>query len=553
MAYLDQLGAGAYAGMTPEERIQAMLSLDTPQLAPAPEPMQPQASGDNLGAPEVLSFLKELDGRGAFKPQGQAAPKGMSAASQTVKSEEGGVPADVRAQGVAVRGQAGLDDAEVDRQRQISEADRLEAQAAKIRSDAAVATETRRQAEAENSQKQERLRGQQMELASQRDEPINGRRYFENMSALAKGSALISAAIYGYLGGRGQAPVMQSLMQLAQEDTQAQIQNNAANRDRRNTLIDQYERQYGDTTLVAKRLEADKLHTFAKQADAEAKEAKSAELRASAEDLGKKLRNRVGVLHQEIQEATFGKPVEVSTTYQANKPKGSAPDALKQAAEVVANGEKAGFSRDEIAAVLKQRGLPVPSGQSAYSRDQELQETKAKSLSPEEKTDLRKRTDGLAEMVQGMAELDNAVGFKRGADGEVIAADEKKLDDSIRSVPGQVVQSFSNALPWGIGKGAGELVQKLQPEDSKALDRARDKIVFGQAKAEGAGALGDAERESYRQRIPTDSPLSVQRASAQIWRARKQQYDNLVGQYGQAVVDEMLRERGIDPATVAGR
>lgn len=571
MSLLDELRQ-MYGQQQPEDDpVQRMMQTQAP--APPPQMLDPQvtaattadmsqptqAPSPSGGHPDVLSFIKELDqsGRLTGGDKGPSAPKGMQAASTTVKSEQGGIPGDVRAQGVAVRGQAELDDAGIERDRRMKEADELEKRAAYLRQDVEVENEKRQQQEKENAARQERLRSQQQELAGQNDEPIDSNRYIHNMSIFQKGTALISAAIYGYLGGRGQAPITESLMQMAKEDTAAQMENNRAAQGKRSALIDQYERQYGDTTLVAKRLEADKLLTMSKEAKAQSMQAKSEESKAAAEDIAKKLQNRVGVLHQEIQEATFGKPVEVSTTY---KPKGGGgmdmAAKLEKAAKLNKSLADSGASPEERKAMLKAAGLPTIDGQTMdeqkLAADTAEKKRKAEELSPEAQTDVRKRVDGLAEMVQGMDELDASVGFKRGADGEVTEADDKKLDDSIRSVAGQVGQSFSNSLPFGMSKGAGELMTKLSPEEVKTLERARDKIVFGQAKAEGAGALGDTERESYRQRIPTDSSLSVQRASAQVWRARKQQYNNLVGQYGKETVDAMLRERGIDPKKVGG-
>lgn len=570
MSLIDEIRAGILGrGLAVEDDpIQRMAALEPPP-PPGLDPQVLEATGGDMqrpgelgaqgaGHPDVLSFVKELESKGAFKSEPQKAPKGQSAAQTTVTSEQGGPSKEERASVVAQQGQADLADGQVDAERLLQQSDELRKRALDIQMRASVEDDNRKRQEQENADRQTRLREQQEELASQNDEPINADRYIENKSLAGKGFALISAAIYGYLGGRGQPPVVETLTQMAKEDVQAQIHNNAQRRDKRNSLIDQYERQYGDTTLVAKRLEADKLLTFAKKAQAEAMEAKSTELKASAEDLAKKLRNQVGRLHGEIQKATWDKPVQVSTTYKPSGGGGGGAAAkLAEAAKLNKLLAEGGVNDPATrASMLKAAGLPAIDGRTMdeqkLSADQAEKARKATELTPEAKTDVRKRVDGLAEMVQGMKELDDAVGFKRGADGEVIAADEKKLDASIRSVPGQVAQSFSNALPWGMNKGAGELVQKMQPEDSKALDRARDKIVFGQAKAEGAGALGDAERDSYRQRIPTDSPLSVQRASAQIWRARRQQYDNLVGEYGKDAVDEMLRARGIDPKEVGG-
>lgn len=571
MSLLDQLQQ-MYGQQQPEDDpLQRMLQMQPPPPPPQLDPQTMSATTDDmsqpaqpqqqpgLGHPDVMNFIKELESSGRLTggDKGPAAPKGMQAAQTTVKSEQGGIPSDVRAQGVAVRGQAELDDAGIERDRRMQEADELERRAAYLRQDAAVETEKRQQEERENAARQERLRGQQQELAGQADEPINPNRYFQNMSAFSKVTSLISAAIYGYLGGKGQPPITETLMQMAKEDTAAQMANNRAAEGRRSSLIDQYERQYGDTTIVAKRLEADKLLTMSKEAKAQSMDAKSEEAKAAAEDIAKKMQNRVGVLHQQIQEATFGKPVEVTTAYKAAGGGGTNLAAqLEKAAKLNKSLADAGASPEERQRMLKAAGLPTISGQTMdeqkLAADTAEKQRKASELSPEEKTDLRKRTDGLAEMVQGMDELDTAVGFKRGPDGEVVSADDRKLDDSIRGTAGQVGQSFSRALPFGMDKGAGEMMAKLAPEDSKALDRARDKIVFGMAKSEGQGALAESDQALFRSRIPTDSPLSVQRSSAQVWRARQQQYNNLVGQYGKQAVDEMLRQRGIDPKKIGG-
>lgn len=351
MSYLDDIKSGLFGGMSDEDRIQAMMQAQAPQLE-APEVLAPTGSdmaqpmdaggGGQLGHPDVLSFVKELENQGAFTAQPKhSAPRGMVGAQQTVKTEEGGIPAQARAEGVAARGQEELDNGQVDADRMSTQAAELEKRAAELRQDAQAENEKRQQGEAENAKRQERLREQQQELADQNDEPINA-----NKSLLGKAAALISAGIYGYLGGRGQPPVVETLMQMAKEDTAAQMANNAQKRDRRNALIDQYERQYGDATLVAKRLEADKLLTMAKQARAEGMEAKTLELKGAAEDLQKKLQNRVGTLHREIQEATYGKPVEVTTTYGVPKA-GKGTDAFAQM--------KKGLELDKL---YEERGMP---------------------------------------------------------------------------------------------------------------------------------------------------------------------------------------------------
>lgn len=322
------------------------------------QPMDSGAQGGSaLGHPDVLSYLKELEGKGAFKAQEKPSPpEGMVATETTIKSEQGGPTARQRAEGVAAEGAADMADMDVDRQRRNKEADELEKRAAYLRQDAAVEDEKRQRQEQELEAKQTRLRGQQQELADQHDEPVNAERYLQNKSFAGKALSVISAGIYGFLGGRGQPPVVETLMQMAKEDTLAQIQNNAANRDRRNSLIDQYERQYGDTELVRKRLEADKLLTMAKMTRAEGLEAKTVELRGTAEDMAAKLENQVGRLHSEIQQATYGKPVEVSTTYGA--PKGAkGPDAFGQM--------KKGLELDKL---YEERGMPADAPERVAAR-----------------------------------------------------------------------------------------------------------------------------------------------------------------------------------------
>lgn len=503
--------------------------------------------------PDTLELMRRLDQIGTAPPQQPSAPKGMTAAQRTVTSEEGGLPPEQRALGVAVRGQAEIGDALVDRDRMNAMADELERRAAYLRQDAAIEHEQRQQAERENAERQARLRSQQLELAGQADEPINPNRYFQNMSAFSKAAAIIHAGIYGYLGGRGQPPVMDSLMQMAQQDVQAQLSDRQAARATRNSLIEQYERQYGDTTLVAKRLEADKLLTLSKETEARGMDAKTDEARANAQDMTKKLQNRVGVLHREIQEATYGKPVQVSTMYKATGGGGIDPmKALKLREEM----EKGGYSQEAIAAELKKRGMAPPTGPSAYAtesarkeRDQAIQEAKLRELNPTEKQKLVERIDGLANATQGFEELDRIAGIARNKDGEVM-----KVGELVQGEPGvrEFIDTAAGSLPFGMGEGAQQALQLNDPEELKALRRAAEKITSGMAHAESGAGISDKELQRYANRLPITGASSFKNGSAELFREQRQQYRNLVGQYGKAAVDEMLRKRGIDPSLYGG-
>lgn len=593
MSLLDEL-RGMY-GQEPN-RIQEMLDTPPPpvmdQGAPGMQPAgldpstmsatssdmsQPSAGGAQqyAGHPDVLSFIKELGDSGQLTGNDNAAkgPKGLVNSSTTIKSEQGGVPSSVEAEGVAQRGQEGLDNGMVDVARQHKAADELEQRAAIMRQDAQVRQLELADQQKQIAAKQERMRSQQMELANQADEPVNPDRYFQNMGAFAKATSIISAGIYGYLGGKGTPPIADLLMQKAKEDTAAQMANNSAARGRRSALIEQYERQYGDTTLVAKRLEADKLLELSKVAKAEAMNAQSTEVRAAAEDLQSKLENHVGVLHNDIQKATFGKPVEVSSTFTAPKPKGGTEEMMK-GLKLREEMEKGGYSQEAISAELTKRKLPVPNGSSEYRADQvrkgdseerdqqklaierdklELERGKGKEINPAEKQKLIEKVDGLAMADNGFRELDAIGGLHREkVSGEVTrgGTDDKTLDEAILPKSQAFADAALRSLPWKAGDKMANFAGASDPQRVQALRRAAEKITTGMAHAESGAGINEGELDAAKSRLPITNADSLKKASAELWRERKQKYNNLKGQYGKDVIDEMLRKRGIDPASL---
>lgn len=222
-------------------------------------------------------------------------------------------------------------------------------------------------------------------------------------------------------------------------------------------------------------------------------------------------------------------------------------ERAKKGAEAAMAMEKAGVPKEEIVAFLRSNGYQAPTGKSAAELERSDAEAKKKEKTPAERKALADRVDGLAESVQAARELDEHVGYERGDNGEVTKFDDKKLSGAIPSPLTQIAQGASNMLPWGMNKGAEETVSKLRDEDVKKLERIRDQIVFGQAKADGQGALSGPDREVYRAYIPTDSPLSLSKSTAEQWRKRQQAYINLSAE-DKELVDARLRERGVDPA-----
>lgn len=524
---------------------------------------QPGQLGDALvegGDPDIMKMYAEMvNGNAAERErmEGAGAPAGMHASSIVQRSQSGGVPTDVAAQGVAVRGQAELQDAGAIRQQKEAEAARLEAQAQKLREDAAREHEAQKLQEAEIAKKQERLRSQQMDLAKQNDEPINPSRYYENMSGFQKGAAIISAAIYGFLNPQngGVAPVAETLMQLAQQDTQAQLANAAANRSRRSAIIEQYEREYGDTTLVAKRLEADKLLTLSKEATAQGMSAKSQEARDAAALLTQKMQSRVGVLHQEIQEAMYGKPVETTTTYQPNAPKGSGTaEAYDKAAKAYQSLAAAGVSPEDRVKALAAMKLPTEGfgGKTAAEQENDLKradaEAKKTELTPDQKSKAQLSADGLAEMTQGLRELDDTLHLSRAAGSGKVVASPGGIEDAM-SPKTNITTGILRALPWKAGEGAADMVEAgAKPQTAKTLNRITDSIVFGLAKTDGQGALSGPDLPRYRAKLPTNDSQALLTASEEIYRVRRQKWRNLVAVLGLERATEEMRKRNIDPA-----
>lgn len=342
-----------------------------PQLSMEPEQPSmlgsddlPSPGGGALGDPSVMEMAKQMIESSQGQAPAASPPRGMGTSQVTQRTQLGGLSPEDKALDVAAQGDFQLGEAQIQRERLEAQAQEFERQAAALRAQAQVENEQRQQAEAENAAKQERLRGQQQELAEQDAEPIDPDRYYKNRSVFQDLAAVVSAGIHGYLGGPGAPPIIGLMQQRAQQDVQAQLSNAAQQRDKRDTLIQQYERQYGDTTLVAKRLEADKLLTLAKETQAQGATAKTNEAKAAAQDLEKQLKNRVGLLHREIQSAMAQKPiVDQTTTYQPLK-KAGAGEAMKnqdKAFEMAKKAREQGWSDQQIRdKIFRPLGVEAP-------------------------------------------------------------------------------------------------------------------------------------------------------------------------------------------------
>lgn len=329
----------------------------------------------------------------------------------------------------------------------------------------------------------------------------------------------------------------------------------------------QYEREYGDTTLVAKRLEADKLLTFAKEAKAQGLQAKSAEVKAQADDLVAKLQNRVGVIHNDIQKAMYGKPVETSTTYAANKAVDPSAKLDKAFKTVEALQKVGGYTPEQINSYLRAAGLPTPEGKSEFQlknekdaadrvrddaklgldRDKvDIEREKAKELNPTEKQKLIEKVDGLAMARQGFDELDNSAGVKRDKNGELMGSLEK-LDKAVPGFGQQTHELLTGLIPGKTGDSLKQQAVESASLDTKALRRAAGKIAMGLAHAESGAGVNEGEMRNYTDRLDSTSVGGFARSTPEVFREQRQKYRNLVGQYGKDAVDEMLRKRGVDP------
>jgi hypothetical protein len=539
--------------------LDALAAAELPGMPPpaAPQPSAPvSAEGDKIvGKPDIMAHLETVMRAGA---QGTlAAPSGLVKAGETVRTTDDGRTPEQRASSVAVRGQAELDTAAVDQNRLTEDAKTYEAKAAELRAQADVENEKREAEEHKINARMSRIREHQEFLAEQRDEPVNSQRYFQNGSLFGKAMALISAFSYGFLNTKNQgvAPIMQELTRMADLDTREQIANNADSRARRSDLIALYERRYGDATLVSKKLEADKLQTMGKKALADATEAKSAQAKAAANDLGQKLLIAADVKNKQVEEAYGAQPVERTTTYAPAKGKGDASANIKKALETDKLLEQQGYSREQRASALKAMGLPPPQGTTAAEAERTdklaAADAKAKELTSDEKKDLRERTDGLANAVHGFEELDKTAGIVRNKNGDVVHA-RTDLSDTLSPGVSSSLLDMGDAVPFKMGRPISNLVKGSLPSDSQAMRRSVEKITTGMVHAESGAGASDGEMQRAADRFPVNSSKEFLRASEEYHREQKQKYMNLAAKYGRANVDADLKARGIDPARFGG-
>lgn len=526
-----------------------------PQQAEVPD----RFSQDEALKDDMATYVKSLAVKAGVAPDAGAAQpaarKGMVAAGETVRTTEGGLTPLQQAQSLAATGNATLKEAGIDAERSRLNSSLYEAEAAKLRAQVDVENEQRTQQEYENEERARRLREQQEFLLEQKDEPPSVDRYYEKVGVLSKMAAVASAFAFGYFNPRGgTAPVVQEMQRMAAEDVREQMAAAAQNKSRRQDLVQLYERKFGDTQLVAKKLEADKLRTLEKTLRADALQAKSQEAKANYEDLSSKIGVRADLLDQQVTDALVAKPVaERTTTYRpAAGPGGGDPvAAAKKAADTATALFDIGYSKEEVGQFLRAQGLPQPTGQTAEER-------KAKELTTDEKKDLREKTDGLASAVQGFQELDKQLKIKRNAQtGEVVTADPNASEILAPSdVAGGLASGAAGVaemLPWKAGEGAASALRRTLPDDHKATKRNAEKITDGIMRAASGAGVSIPEMEAYRSRMPINSGTETfMRSSAEMRREMQQKYKNLVGQYGKAATDEYLRSKGVDVAREFG-
>lgn len=488
---------------------------------PGPSPQLPSApSQDKLaGNEENLNHLAAAMKAAVSAPPD--APKGLVKAGETVRyTDDGQTPAQ-RAAAVLEQGQLAQAEGQiaVDRQSKIAEA--YDAQVAKGRADADLADEQRAKAEADNEARQTRIRDSQQRWVDQVSDPIDPSKTFENMSLFSKAAALLSAFSYGYLNPRGQgtAPIVTTLMQMASEDTRAQMANAAEGRARRGDMIDHYDRMYGDTTAVAKKLEADKLLTLSKRAMLDAKDSKSAEARAASEDMAKSLRVQAEAANSAADRVLNSKPVsERTTTYRPAGGAGKAVDPVERAkkvAEAAKALEAAGASKEAIADLFKKAGFEAPSRKTAAELTNEEQANKKEKPTEAEAkkqsavsalTNLRKQMTELPEKIHNRESESLAtrgargaadVLFGKGAGDATLSDREKKDAQTFKQARTNYTALLSVALQQGALAGpeydraveaAGAFERPRQMRDAidnvlemlgSAPDKAKDREASG--------------------------------------------------------------------------
>lgn len=323
-------------------------------LPPAP---QLSMQGGGFDNPQLMGMFKDIMNRSHVPgsnqgltqtPQAPAAPgvgvpgpppppRGTVLSKSTQTSVQGGPTPDQLATDTQTRGEADLQFKRDQSDLLQKQAERYATKSGELKAEAAHEEEQRARAEGENAAKMTRLRQAQDQMRKQEDEPIDPSRYYHNLSAAGKVAAVLAAGIHGFLNPRGgPAPVIQQMMEYAHQDTMSQIENRNSNERRRAGIIDQYQAEYGDATMVAQRLDADKLRIARKQLMSEDLDNQSADVQMRRDELVKGLAAQEKTLRADVLKSQWQKPVEVSNTYERPKPTGGGTDleSMKKMLEI---------------------------------------------------------------------------------------------------------------------------------------------------------------------------------------------------------------------------
>lgn len=330
------------------------------QMYGAPLPETPNLQMDNaqngINNPQLRGLLNDvlkrstdpanrtgvdhgLSGNPSYAaPAAPIAPRGTVLAKEQQTTVEGGPTPEQLATDTQVRGEADLGYKQSQADLLQKQAEKMAQRSGELKAEAAHEEQMRAKQEQDNQARMERLRKAQMDMRKQEDEPVDPNRYYRNMSIFGKVAAVLSAGIHGLLSrpGEGPAPVIKQLTDLAHEDTASQIDALNRNEKRRNGMIEQYQMEYGDATMAAQRLDADKLRIARKMLQAEDLDNQSQDVQMRRDDMVNALAAQEKTMRADILKSQWAHPVQVTRSYERPKPVGGGADleTMKKMLEV---------------------------------------------------------------------------------------------------------------------------------------------------------------------------------------------------------------------------
>ncbi|HKO93453.1 MAG TPA: hypothetical protein VJU61_20005 [Polyangiaceae bacterium] len=368
-------------------------------------------------------------------------------------------------------------------------------------------------AQAQNAQRQQAAQQKYQEIAARKEDPFEG-------DGGIIGTIMAGIAVYlggissGMLGGPNQA------MEAVQDNRKAAI---AAQRDQKDSMLRQLERELGSLEAAVPALEAKMNRAAAMKTEAFLADEKSLESRQKGAQFISALRTEAALKDQEALKNYYGNIAQSQAQQQQTTAtvgtstatsegesravgaglKGPGRPTFKQVLETAQEMEGRGYKPEQIAKYIQEQGYEPQTGESdtEFKRRSDL----AKDKAAQDKSDDHEKKALASE--QAVKNFYEKAGLKL-VDGEWVVNDDLPLSEGGGIVPPGFVESVNPGSDNSIsaaGEAAAEAFGRLQSDgaiNKDELPRFRDQVGINTANRKQLAARANALMPLIRERRP---------------------------------------------------